>query len=367
MQSLFLKTLALSSWVWMSAAAQVPGFEANSQGFGLQSALPVSLQGRVILSDGTPPSAMVPIQLICNGDPRVAAYSDAKGRFSLDLALEPRDVVSNFLRNSFRNESAGQTSRERYLQNCELQAWLPGFRSDRLSLFSHRSMDNPDLGIIVLHPVSNVEGYTISATSALAPKNARRAYEKALEDIAHNKPDQARRGFEKAVGIYPKHAAAWFELGRISEQTGHTEEARAAYAQALAADAKYISPYQRLSILAFKESNWQELAETTDRIVNLNPFDFPDAYYFHAIASVRLNQLDEAEKSARQAVALDPAQHNPRALWVLGIVLAEKRSFAESARFLRAFLAAAPDVPEAALARTQLGIVEKMAPPLRLR
>jgi tetratricopeptide (TPR) repeat protein len=245
--------------------------------------------------------------------------------------------------------------------NCELRAVLPGFRSDSISLSTQHYMDNPDIGTIVLHRLANVEGLTTSATSALAPKESRKAYEKGLEAEKKSKPDEAQKEFEKAVETYPKYASAWFELGKIYEQRDHIDEARKAYSQALAADSKFINPYERLYMIAVKEAKWQEVADTTDHIMRLNPYDFPNAYYFNAAANLQLHKLDVAEKSARQAVELDTAHRNPKADYILGIILADQGKFSESTEHLRAYLRAVPNAPDAELVKKQLAQAEKLA------
>ena len=47
-----------------------------------------------------------------------------------------------------------------------------------VSLSNIHYMDNPDIGTIILHRLGKVDGLTVSVVSALAPKDARKAYEK---------------------------------------------------------------------------------------------------------------------------------------------------------------------------------------------
>jgi tetratricopeptide (TPR) repeat protein len=333
--------------------------------FPSDASRPIFLTGKVTLSDGSALAEQVLIERICNGSPHPETRTDMKGHFSFSLGQNNgmfMDASEASPSGSSGNRSNGISGpRASDLANCEIRASLPGFRSESVSLVNHRYLDNPDLGTIILHRLANVEGLTTSATSVMAPKDARKAYEKGLESVKKGKPDDAQKDFEKAVETYPKYASAWFELGRIYEQRDHVEEARKAYNQALAADSKYINPYERLYLLALKEGNWQDVADGTDRVMHLNPYDFPNAYYFNAAANLRLNKLDVAEKSARQAVELDTAHRNPKATYVLALVLAQKHNFTESAQYLNAYLKAAPDAPDAETARKQLAEIEKFA------
>jgi tetratricopeptide (TPR) repeat protein len=296
----------------------------------------------------------VPIELVCHGEARREGYTSAEGNFDLQIGWSQTAV----------GDASAMLPRaigERDLADCDLRASLAGFRSDSVSLADHRVMDSPNVGAIILHRLTTAKGFTISATSARAPKNARRAYEKGLTDVRKNRLDQAAKEFTKAVESYPKYALAWFELGKVHEQCEQVEDARTAYAQALAADPTYIGPYQRLSILAVKEAKWLELAGATGSIIRLNPKDFPAAYFFNAVANLQLGKLDAAEKSGRQALKLDPAHRNPRASYLLGLVLAQERVFRESAEYLRTFLNTLPKGPYAEVVQKQLDWVESLA------
>src|SRR5207244_1652346 len=105
---------------------------------------------------------------------------------------------------------------ENRFANCELRGRLAGYRSQTINLASRRPLDNPDVGVILLHRMSGNEGgSTVSASSLAAPKDARKAYEKAIEALKKHKPEDAEKSLEKAVEAYPAYAAAWFELARL--------------------------------------------------------------------------------------------------------------------------------------------------------
>lgn len=333
---------------------------------------PIFISGKVALSDGTPPPSQVNIERVCNGMTRVETRTDRKGRFSFELgqSMEFQDASSNDQDGfggrgfgGYRGPARGSNStfRDNNLINCELRASLPGYRSDPVSLATIHYMDNPDLGTLILHPIARVDGLTVSATTALASKDARKAYEKGLQAAAKKNPDEAQKNFETAVALYPKYAAAWFALGTLNEQRDHDEEARKAYEQSIAADSKFVPPYERLSFMALKESKWQDLADTTNRMLQLNPYDYPSAYYLSGVANLQLQHLDAAEKSAREAIRLDPLKKNARAYYVLGLILAQERQFTASAESLRTFLDADPKAKDADFVRKQLTQVEEAA------
>ena len=340
---------------------------------------PLYLSGKVVMEDGGAPADAASIQLVCRANPHTIGRTDGKGGFSIDLnnrigmatfadasedPLPGRDPGtggpgSEAVMSAGKLGSANSSFGSRDLMGCTLQAALAGFRSDVLHLDNRRSMDDPNVGTIILHRVASVEGTTISATSGLAPKDAKKAMERGQNDLKKDKWDDAQKEFQKAVGIYPKYAIAWVELGRTQEHRNDFDDARQSYAKALEADSKLVTPYLALAGMAMREQKWQEVSEQTDRILRLNPIDFPQAYLFNAVSNYYLNNLDAAEKSGREGLNHDAEHRFLRLHELLARVLAQKQDYAGAAVELREYLKYVPSGPEAERAKKQLGDIEK--------
>ncbi len=334
----------------------------------------IFISGTVVLSDGLPLPDRVKIERVCTGPPHTETYTDRKGHFSFQVGqnLEMQDASSQSafgvpgspLGNT-NNNSGGLGQRggfnERQLWGCELRAVLPGFQSDMVPLSNIHYMDNPDVGTIILHRLGKVDGLTVSVVSALAPKDARKAYEKGVAAATKHNGDEAQKDFEKAVELYPKYSVAWFELGRLNEAGDRFEEARKAYEQAIAAESKYIQPYERLSWLAVREAKWQELVDRTDQWVRLDPLNSADVYYLSSLGNLQTQHYDIAEKNARESIRLDPAKKNMRTRYILGLTLAQKQDFVASAAAIREFLATAPEGKETEAIRKQLAQIDDAA------
>lgn len=340
---------------------------------------PLVFMGKVMMDDGTPPSDSVTIQLVCRGTPRSIAFTDSKGGFSVDLNNRMNDASlmdasepsgggfggpfgggsSNL--NGSRGNSNGISERD--LMGCDLQAALAGFRSEQIHLGTRRALDNPDVGTILLHRLANVEGLTISATSAYAPKDAKKAFDKARDAARKQKWDEAEKDFQKAVDAYPKYAAAWFQLGLVQQEKKNDEGARKSYAQALAADPKFVSPYLQLAMMAAREQKWQEAVDDTDRLLRLNPVDFPQAWLFNSLGNYYLKNLDTAEKSAREGISHDAGHHYATMNHVLGVILAQKQDYAGAAQQLRDYIQFAPKANDIDQVKQQLSEVEKVLGP----
>ena len=150
---------------------------------------------------------------------------------------------------------SGGGGSQRDWRDCEMLADLPGFTSQPIDLSSRlTTFETADIGRLVLHRMGQVEGLTISATSAMAPKDAQKAFEKGREKAGKQKLDEASALFGKAVEIYPHYAAAWFDLGRIQLQQNEPHAARHSFEQSVAADPKYVNPYRGLAELDTQNS-----------------------------------------------------------------------------------------------------------------
>jgi tetratricopeptide (TPR) repeat protein len=340
-------------------------------------ARPMYISGKVIMDDGTAPAQSVVIQRVCNGNPRAAGHTDGKGNFSIDLAdrIAASEDADASERGGFQpgvnpNSGGGGSSTgssnttgsfSRY-STCDVQAYLPGYRSDVVSLASRHSLDDPDIGTLVLHRLANVEGLTISATTAMAPKDAKKAYEKGMNAVKKEKWESAEIEFQKSVDAYPKFAEAWYQLGLVQEKLDEPDAARKSYGEAIAADSKFVSPYLPLTIMALHAKNWQLVSYQTGLLLKLNPVEFPNAWYLNSLANYSMSNLDVAEKSIRQGMSNDPAHRYPKMEELLAYILFEKRDLAGGAEHLRAYLKLSPDAKDGETVRKQLAQVEKELP-----
>lgn len=332
----------------------------------------IFLSGRVMLEDGTPPPVIVTIVRVCSGNPQPQAYTDGKGRFNFELghglgmvpdaSMGSQEVMTARTPTSAESDRAlGNAPQNNPNRGCELQAYLPGYRSDSVDLTGRRSMDNPDVGTILLHRMANVQGSVISALSLHAPKDARKAYEKGFAALTKGKWDEGETHLQQAVALYPRYPDAWFGLGAAFQSQGKLEEARQAYGKALAADDKFLKPYRQMAEIALHDRNWEEAAQTTDRLLRLDPVDYPEAYYFNAVARFNLGDMDAAEKSAREGLRVDAHHRLPGLEHLLGTIRANRRDYAGAAQFLRSYLDHQPEGKDAELIRKQLADLDRLA------
>ena len=160
--------------------------------------------------------------------------------------------------------------------------------------------------------------------------------------------DHAYDAVSKGQALDPLNPQMYRQLSDVLAHQRRNEEANAAFMQASA-------------IASLQQGRWQEAADLSDRVLHFDSAAYSSAYYLNAMANLRLGQLDIAEKNARAAIRLDTAHRNPRTTYVLGLILAEKQDFKRSAELVKAYLAAAPNAPDAEIVKKQLDNIEKSA------
>ena len=295
--------------------------------------------GKVAMSDGTPLPSQVVIERVCGGATRPQAYADSRGDFSFQVG-QTQDMMADATSSSSNGMGANRTTAQSGTTPfaCDLRASLPGYRSDVISMSSRRNLDDPNVGTIYPAPLGERRRADHQRHRGTRTQGCQEGLRERSGSAKKAKVDEAQADYLKATGIYPRYAYAWFELGRVYEQREHIAEARDAYDKSIAADSKFVNPYERLYLLSLKEQNWEDVASTTDKIKRLNPYDFPKAVYYNAVANFQLGNWDLAEKSAREAASMDSAFQNPKIHYVLAVTLANKQDFKGAAECLRTYL-----------------------------
>ena len=328
----------------------------------------IFLAGRVMLDEGTPPPQPVAIQRVCGGSSYTEGYTNSQGYFSIDVGNRLTSMVQDASSSGFADPSLGTAMpsgnsagmNDRQWSYCEIRAQLSGYQSQSVSMVNRRAMDDPNVGTILLHRLGQSEGTMVSATTLAAPKHARKAYEKGLDLIRKKKLDDAQASLSKAVQEYPRYAAAWSELGTLALAKGDAEAARHAFERSINADPKYVPPYVEISVLELRAHRWKELADSSEKAVRLDPFNYPQAFFYNAVAHYNLHEPGAAEESARRAEKLDTHHQIPEVSRLIGLILAERNDYNGAAAEMRDYLKFAPQARDAADTRSQLARFEKL-------
>jgi tetratricopeptide (TPR) repeat protein len=344
---------------------QNPSVETQQRPFA-----PVFLTGQVALEDGSPPPGHVAIVMFCSGRQRTIGYADMRGYFNVQLgSLSPEvfdDASVGGGHGNGQPSVGGEAPNSRNtgdedMVGCELRARLAGYDSQELELGARARLDNPNVGTILMRRLGPDEGTTVSVTTLAAPKDARKAYEKALEAEKKNKLPDAQASLEKAVTADPKYALAWMELGKVQAAQGQADAARNSLQQSMASDPKFVPPYVEIAQLEFRAHDWQPLAQTTEKATGLDPFHYPIAFFLNGVANYNLHNLDRAEESVKRAEKLDVNHKLPQTFYLMGLILADRKNYAAAVGQVAEYLKLAPKAPDAAEAQAQLAHLEEQA------
>jgi hypothetical protein len=344
------------------------------------------LLGRIATGDGTALPTDASVQRICNNRVRQQVYASLQGDFSMQLPTTGDSFVDASGDGDARVGLPRNTTLltgipRRDLANCELRATASGFRTASVFLagLTTSGSGSIDVGKIVVDRVSKVQGTTLNAAPYNAPPNARKAYEKGLDAEKNGKLASARESYEKAVALYPKYARAWFHLGAVLEKDNQKSAAFAAYTRSTAVDSRFLPPYLSLSVLACQSENWTEAIALTDHILSLatlkpasagayvidfDPVNLGEAYFYNAFANFKLNRMDVAEKNALQAENhADLRNRFPQVHLLLADIFYRRNNYLGAIEEMRAYLQLVPNGKDTAQVREQLAKWEQLSAP----
>jgi tetratricopeptide (TPR) repeat protein len=333
-----------------------------------QMQTPLYVNGRVLLMDtGQPAPEPVSVQLNCGVNLLQAIQTDLKGYFQFTLGAGPQSNMNLSAADDTPVGMAGMSGRSspnsygRYggfgdLTGCELRVTVDGYQPTTRTLSGPPELAMIDVGTMRLTRIAGVQGSAISVTSMLVPSSARKEFEKGDKDARDNKLKPATEHLEKAVAEYDKYAAAWNELGGIYAASHDMEKARQAFTKAIAADPNYIPPYVHLANLQLQNQEYENAVETAGKALALN-HGIEVANLVQALADLRLNRLDDAEKIAQEA------EKGPRpilAQWraLLAEIFLRKQDYSGAAAQMRAYLKESPKGPLAPEMKKNLEQIE---------
>jgi VWFA-related protein len=167
-------------------------------------------------------------------------------------------------------------------------------------------------------------GFVALLAFAQPPKDAARAFGKAVAAAKVNRIDEAILDYREAVTIFPGYAEAWYELGKLQLQQNQPDSARNALNEAIHADPQYAAPYLTLATLEYTAKRWDSLIDVTGRLLQFDAANYPQAWLLNSVGNYNKHNFAAAEKSAKEAVRLDTARKFPEASRLLGLILQQR-------------------------------------------
>ena len=349
------------------------------------------LGGRIATNDATAVPNDMLVERVCNDKVRQQVYAAPNGEFSMQLGSRTDTVIDASAEPDAvvglpRNHPTMMGVPRQDLRNCDLRTSASGFRTSVVSLAGNTgfagAMDRIDVGTVVVQRTSKVEGTTLSAAPYRAPNNARKAYEKGMEDQKSGKLDDARRHYETAIKLYPKYESAWYRLGTVFQKQKDNDTARDAFMRATTINSRYMPAYLSLASMAFDAQNWTDVVKfsahileidplnhytVTGYIVDLDPWNFAEAYFFNAAANYNLGKFEDAEQSALKAEHVDLRTQFPQLHLLLSKIYIHKKDYRNAIAQLQTYLELVPSAPDAGELREQLAQLEKLSDPATIR
>ncbi len=322
----------------------------------------VFLSGSVLYADGARVSEPLMVELRCNGNTRSQVWSSVDGSFTFQLGgqreLSSFDVsVSG---SGFGTPGAGRdpsadafgldpfATRDRTralnLSSCEIRLAQAGYKAQPIRLGMRSSLDNPDVGVLVIEQRPGVLGSLVSVRTLSAPKKARKSYQKAERLLGKKEPqlDKATLELEKALAIYPEFAAAWQLLGKVKATGEDWEGARECFRKAVSHDPEFLPPYLSLGQLELKLEDYPAASEVLDRALELNPYAI-EVRFSSGLAHYYQGHLEQAQDAFQTVQGSEQADRYPGIHYALGLVYAQRGLIAEAAAELRLHLERFPD------------------------
>jgi hypothetical protein len=339
----------------------------------------IFVSGSVVQEDGSPPPFGTMIELDCGDTITREATVSGEGHYGFQIGSSNRigrvmpDASDPFGQDPFDTSASTGTGSSTFssmnssrtplsvrLMRCELRAQYPGYRSSSVRMDPGKISGYTEVNNILMYRLEKIRGSSVSATSLLAPKDARKSMERATKALMKNRFDEAERLLNASIQICPKNAEALFYLGQVHLLQNRSDDARTDFRQAMKVDSLYVRPYIPLARLDLAEQNWMTAADLSGRALELDPISYPEAYLVNALAHYYLENLDAAERSARKGQRLDLFNQYPMLHLVLANVLARRNDDPGSLEAMRQYLKIAPHAEDAPLVRSRVQEKEKL-------
>jgi hypothetical protein len=318
-------------WLLLGLLVCAPIARAQIAGFDRQA---VEILGTVFVEGGNRPigGVMVNIRSL-TGEPFTRVLTDWSGRFQV-RGLDPGmyEIVV---------EEAG------YEPTRETLQLLPG-PSPPLELYLKAGNSSP---------IRRTD-YAVSVRELRIPVKARNAFEKGLERLAKNDADGSRTQFLRATATFPDYYEAYYHMGVADFRSGREEEAAQAFQKAIdLSGGRYAWAQFALGLLLCRRGEYAE-AETVIRKGLDVDGSSATGHLFLSVAFFHLNRLEEAEKSAREALLRKPGF--ALAYLMLADVSAHRGEYGMQLHDLDAYLKLEPDGPASKRVREVREVVRRI-------
>jgi tetratricopeptide (TPR) repeat protein len=244
-----------------------------------------TLQGKVVLPNGTSPPNPVKITLTFNGRYVYETFSDLSGRFSF----------AGLHRGRYQLTAEGD---DRTFETTRVDAEVAAFGSAPQS-FTQNIQLRPKSG----RSATAAGMVSAEPVDAAVPQRAREAYEKALKRAQSNKSEEAVKLLREAIEAYPQFYSAHVVLGEQFDKLKKYPEAEDAYQKAVALKNDAPGAHTGLGILLVKQKKYADAVPHLRRSIELDKKSSP-AYLALGLAEMMTGDYPSSETNLLRAYEL---------------------------------------------------------------
>lgn len=192
------------------------------------------------------------------------------------------------------------------------------------------------------------------------PKDAKKAYEQGLKRVRDQKPEEAVKYFQKAIGHFPDYLFAINKLGEQYLALQRRDEARAMFERAFKVSEKYPHARINLGIMLVDEKKFDEAIEHLEAANSIDTgYPMCHLYLGRAYMEKASPDLDRAEKELLMAAEAGGKELSYTRLYLFNLYL-KRQTLDKAAEQLEAYLKLSPEAPNAPKVRETLGQLKKM-------
>jgi len=177
---------------------------------------------------------------------------------------------------------------------------------------------------------------TVSVRDLSIPPKAFENFQRGLQELQKHDPSRSIQFFNKAIHKYPQYYEAYYHLGVAQKRLGQDDKATTAFQTAInLSNGKYALAEYGYALLLCEQGKIKDAEQTVRYALELDQ-DRPMGEVVLGTVLLYEHRPDEAEKTARDALSLDP--NTADAYLVLAGIHGELGNYSGEVDDLNAFL-----------------------------
>src|SRR5712692_569005 len=266
---------SLARIVYVCAAILIASLSCYGQGVH-------TLQGKVMLPNGSPPANSVRVTLTFNNMSVYETFTDLSGRFSF----------TGLHRGMYQLTAEGD---DRTFETTRVNAEIAAYGTAPQTF-----TQNIQLRVKAAKAVSPAGVTSVEALDPNVPRRAREAYEKGVKRAADDKPEQAVKLLQEAIATYPQFYSAHTALAELYAKLKRYMEAEAAYQEAIKLKSDRAEAHTGLGVVLVKQKRYEEAIPPLRRSIELEK-QSSAPYLFLGLAEMMMGDYQSAEPDLLRA------------------------------------------------------------------